>query len=294
MPLIDVGAYMKIKVYCQLCGVPFAINRIRTRHEPRETGYANNHAYDYPGWCEEGAGSHSGCPLETCSVVYRGHPQLFVRNSYLCDIALYEDDPEDQLYEYKSDPDSEPLEYDSDASSNESDHSPDMDVDMNDGGDVPGWTFRVRGPPPPEIDTEFLPLAAVDDLPTITHMVGTYKQKWHTYREYEHIAGPDCERTDGYHGHRISAEEMRGCRTVQCLVQKRADWQPRDDDMPFEKDSKYQLTGLADYLGGDGMAKVAPVRNGVNRIVADNPGIDSAIEVSNFLYRASICDYEVE
>jgi hypothetical protein len=58
--------------------------------------------------------------------------------------------------------------------------------------------------------------------------------------------------------------------------------------MPFEKDSKYQLTGLADRLVGDGRAKVAPVRNGVDRIVADNPDLDSAIEVSNLLYRAPL------
>jgi len=38
--------------------------------------------------------------------------------------------------------------------------------------------------------------------------------------DVEHIAGPGCRNLDGYNGHNISGEEMRGCLTLQCLVRK--------------------------------------------------------------------------
>lgn len=39
----------------------------------------------------------------------------------------------------------------------------------------------------------------------------------------EHIAGPGRLNQDGYSGHRITLEEMRGCITSQCLVRKPAE-----------------------------------------------------------------------
>jgi hypothetical protein len=35
---------------------------------------------------------------------------------------------------------------------------------------------------------------------------------------YEHIAGPDCVHEGGYSGHAISADEMKYCTTIQCIV----------------------------------------------------------------------------
>ncbi|MCJ1421091.1 hypothetical protein MMC32_007453 [Xylographa parallela] len=60
----------------------------------------------------------------------------------------------------------------------------------------------------------------------------------------EHISGPGCISRSGYSGQRISLEEMKGCRAIQCLVQKETDWQPQPDDQDFELESDYFLTGV--------------------------------------------------
>lgn len=72
----------------------------------------------------------------------------------------------------------------------------------------------------------------------------------------EHIAGPKCEDTQGYNGHHISAEEMRTCTAVQCLIEKASEmrdwlpeWAPEPDDQDFERASNYFLSGLGDRIG---------------------------------------------
>ncbi|KAN0104636.1 hypothetical protein V8E51_010381 [Hyaloscypha variabilis] len=72
----------------------------------------------------------------------------------------------------------------------------------------------------------------------------------------EHVAGPGCVDGRGYSGHRISMEEMKGCRAVQCLLVKKHDWEPEPDDHSFELDSKVFLTGL-----GDGSPDMSPLTN---------------------------------
>jgi streptomycin 6-kinase len=38
--------------------------------------------------------------------------------------------------------------------------------------------------------------------------------------DFEHVAGPGCVCGQGYSGHRILLEKMKGCRALQCLVLK--------------------------------------------------------------------------
>ena len=73
-------------------------------------------------------------------------------------------------------------------------------------------------------------------------------------RDAEHIAGPGCIATGGYSDHRISMEEMKGCRAVQALMKKTPEWQPEHDDQDFELESGYFLTGV-----GDGSPDTAPL-----------------------------------
>ncbi|KXT14190.1 hypothetical protein AC579_2449 [Pseudocercospora musae] len=65
--------------------------------------------------------------------------------------------------------------------------------------------------------------------------------------ELEHIAGPNCT-YNAYSGHYISAEEMRGCRTYQCLIRKPAEWTPAEDDEAFEHSSQFFLSGISDDM----------------------------------------------
>ena len=52
----------------------------------------------------------------------------------------------------------------------------------------------------------------------------------HDDRAREHVAGPGCVCQEGYSGHQISLAEVKGCRTVQCLVRKDPGWMPEDGD----------------------------------------------------------------
>ena len=82
---------------------------------------------------------------------------------------------------------------------------------------------------------------------------------------YQHIADPGCASDDGYSGHRISIEEMKGCKAVQVLVKKGKAWEPEDDDQDFEIESELLLTGVGDGSPDDGPLKdIKPARHGIN------------------------------
>ena len=200
--------------------------------------------------------------------------------SLLPEPLLYEDDPENGIlksdpdYEYQSDSDCELLEYDSDA--NDDEHLQDEDVILTEkeSADQPKWIFKVSGPDHPEYDTEFLPLSTSlgESLfyPIGSGAVRTNEGARHKARCYEHIGGPGCQNRQAYLGAHISVEEMRGCHTVQCIVPKKEGWESRSDDVEFERDSQYVLTGVADRMPSSGSRlKFAPVRYGVDNIEAE-------------------------
>ena len=92
--------------------------------------------------------------------------------------------------------------------------------------------------------------------------------------EGEHIAGPGCVSEQGYSGHRISLEEMKGCRKVQCLVKKvdpDACWMVEDGDEGFEIEGKYFLSGVGDGSPDEGpLEDLEPVRHGVENVLLSN------------------------
>lgn len=69
----------------------------------------------------------------------------------------------------------------------------------------------------------------------------------------EHIAGPNCEDTQSYNGSHISAEKMKTCTTIQCLIEKQwqwhLEWKAEADDEIFESEGHYFLSGLGDRVG---------------------------------------------
>jgi hypothetical protein len=92
--------------------------------------------------------------------------------------------------------------------------------------------------------------------------------------DIEHIAGPGCNIIEGYSGHEISAEEMRGCQTLQCLVRKPGGYvfSPLPDDEDFEKTGGYFLSGLSGHMPSRDYStpRVKPVRHGREEPDADN------------------------
>ena len=86
----------------------------------------------------------------------------------------------------------------------------------------------------------------------------------------EHVAGPGCASYQGYSGHRISVEEMKGCRAIQFLVKKTSDWETEDDDQKFEIESDYFLTGTGNGLPDETLLNLSPTRHGIDSISYEN------------------------
>jgi hypothetical protein len=90
----------------------------------------------------------------------------------------------------------------------------------------------------------------------------------------EHIAGPGCNNENGYSGREISAAEMRGCQTVQCLVRKPKGYIFDDlpDDEDFETTGEFFLSGLSDYMPSRDYdsPRVTIARHGCDRPHAEN------------------------
>lgn len=89
---------------------------------------------------------------------------------------------------------------------------------------------------------------------------------------WEHISGPECDQSNAYNGHNISAEAMRGCRISQCLIRKPEDWEPEPDDDEFEISGHFFLSGLSDFMPSRDMSspEVFPERHGTDMPHADN------------------------
>ncbi|KAJ3544657.1 hypothetical protein NM208_g2939 [Fusarium decemcellulare] len=90
--------------------------------------------------------------------------------------------------------------------------------------------------------------------------------------EWEHISGPECDQNLAYNGHFISAEAMRGCTTLQCLVRKSEDWKPEPDDEAFEASGHFFLSGLSDHMPDkfDSGPTVFPERHSTGMLQAEN------------------------
>lgn len=101
------------------------------------------------------------------------------------------------------------------------------------------------------------------------------ERRRNVHDDVEHIAGPKCKHTGGYSGHEISAEEMRGCQTAQCLVRKPNNgpkFQPLPDDEDFEKDGEFFLSGLTDHMPSrdENFPTVTPARHDCEEPHAEN------------------------
>lgn len=150
--------------------------------------------------------------------------------------------------------------------------SPIQESDAEDGKLI----FDTKGLDMQEYDTQFLSLSAPydehgavkdEDMESDRHIMALPAA-----RKYEHIAGPGCLNTRGFHGDMIRVEEMMDCQTVQGIFRKPEDWTPRQDDMDFERTSThYALTGLSDFMPASGAGlRCAPHRGEADQCDATN------------------------
>ncbi|KAK2748368.1 hypothetical protein FQN57_001028 [Myotisia sp. PD_48] len=178
----------------------------------------------------------------------------------------------------ESDSDSDPLEYDSDAAESQGgldgEESPSVQPTTT---EEPDWTFRVNGPNPPEYDTDFLPMSLrLGRTPRVLYARNDalFGELRSSLPYYEHIAAPSCRHDGGYNGNYLSADEARGCRTVQCIFPKTSTWTPSPVDLDFEREGDYHLTGVARFMPNSGIGlRFAPAKQGVDHINAHNSWI---------------------
>ena len=187
---------------------------------------------------------------------------------------VYEDDDEDEdaTFVYASEEDDEPLEYQFDDFKDESDQ---QDVEMKDDSEEPDEDDFIyddfvaklkvdlfKAP----IEEQFVPLSrAQDEARERETRKGTAGYSYLDEQNFEHIAGPNCRNTNGYHGHAISVEEMRNCYTFQGLIRKSRDWVPASDDEDFELESNYFLSGICGHMPSTHagyLPEVTPPRHG--------------------------------
>lgn len=196
--------------------------------------------------------SHSVC---TCHDIYC---------QYEDDNFDYESDHDDGSdYVYQSDSDEEPYEYDSDDSVvyHEEEYTPVCNDELYQEWLKTIWEeryARLRS-----VDPQSEVLLLIEPVEISRHE----EDHQHYTAKLEHIAGPECMDPSGYNGHRLGVEEMKGCRTVQCLIWKDEHWKSEPDDQDFETHGKHCLSGLTDSLDTDGRrSPLRPGRHGMTTI----------------------------
>lgn len=279
------------EVYCHICGVSFNIGRIRKPDEPPSSAWDNT-GYSTGLFVRSPTPEASrSCPQEAgCLVVRRDMDEIYARHTgrYENPVDPQElsgDDPEDGDFVYESAEDDEPYEYDtpdeSESESNTMDESDEQELDTDaasefqelyDGFRSALTTRNTRGG-----STVVGDMVPQHEQPEAT-LVRFGNQDRNLY-PLEHIAGglgcqlnSICPDRGGYNGHAISAEAMRGCNTLQCLVRKPDGWDSESDDEDFEGDGSFFLSGLSDYMPSrdEDSPQVFPERHDCERPYAEN------------------------
>ena len=278
------------KVPCKLCGVSFNIGRIRKADEPwdaawgpqcgepgsqREYHVDRQNYFWYENIVSKDSIKRAQCPKEAgCRDAGREKGGEEVKEGGVRDGSEDEDDEGEYIYE--SEEGGEGFEYQSDSDLVGDDDELDDDDEGEEHVSVPdnqrqshhtdsvyqrGNDFDVLNDERDEIAT-----AQTSPEPASPESFSdeNFNAYWRECHKLEHLAGPGCSHHGGYSGFRITAEQMRGCATVQCLVRKTADWTPEPDDQSLELDGEYFLTGLSGRMPSrnERGPEFVPVRHG--------------------------------
>ena len=214
------------------------------------------------------------------------------------------DDEDDDDYTYESNEDDEPLEYTSEVASEEKSTMGDAEsftretvdaftdllgttVDEDSKSvDEGGFLFTNEIDLDSKRGTEDQQRKlSVDDSSRSPHLMAEadnvsdsdssdsteWQKDWDTCQKLEHLAGPRCNHASGYCGFNISAEEMKGCTTLQCLVRKTPEWTSEPDDQEFEQSGEYYLSGLSGQMPSRdiGGPTMTPPRHGAKDLYPD-------------------------
>ncbi|KAM0128657.1 hypothetical protein ACHAO1_008879 [Botrytis cinerea] len=277
------------EIPCQICGVSFNIGRYRTPDEIEDESASWYNADGGYVAGDENCGTDYGCLFYRTTPIPEQNGELNRQNNR----PFYEDNTprveDDSLsYSYESASDDEPLEYDSDAdetsfedhiteafSMQENSQNIQASSEMETDGDNVDGSFDL------DEETKLYHewLSGFDqhkliNPPKVEKIMITEEEardmQWEN--NFTHLSGPKCSGGKAYNGNFITAQEMRGCTTAQCLVYKDENWSPSPDDESFELEGGVFLSGLGDQVPSRDMGDVelTPVRHGLdNHVAAD-------------------------
>ncbi|KAJ5240885.1 uncharacterized protein N7469_002476 [Penicillium citrinum] len=269
------------EIYCHICGVSFNIAR---RRKPGEPDLAS---WDYTGKQDDYPGVDE-VDIDTCA---QNGCFAAIKYPKEDDDILKDPDyiPRDEgLY-------SEPDEYDSEyetvnamsvsgedeanSDSNDDDRDGDEDSEVDFYSDWLAKTLDPQGrfPGEPVGNFGYSNERCRDDR--IFSIQPSILSDGHDPEELEHIPNRACTEANAYSGFAISLDEMRGCRTAQCLVHKGAVQDQSENIIPlddWEISGNWFLSGLCDGMPSRDCSSpyVWPAQGGVNQPRAENVNFD--------------------
>ncbi|KAJ6789438.1 hypothetical protein PWT90_00239 [Aphanocladium album] len=218
-------ASKRTDIRCQLCGVSGNIGRMRLASEPPEAASR----------CMRG-----GVPVTNeadcvgCFVVTDDGTEDDDDAADVSFVPEETENPKDAKYEYMSTPPGVSGEdcFD-EMSDDDDDDDSEMDMDAN------AKSYR-----------QFLTGLPSDNCNIIVPLTDEYKKRDQTWRSREHISGPNCVLHNAYSGENITAEELRGCNTLQLFCPKSNEWEPEkgDEDFEIQEECPIYLSGLRDHF----------------------------------------------
>ncbi|KAF2433435.1 hypothetical protein EJ08DRAFT_676942 [Tothia fuscella] len=264
------------EIPCRICGVSFNISRIRQRGDPWKDAFL----CDGLGWGFVESPDDPDCANgDGCYVVLR-EDEVISGTLKNVDTTEASNDEDGSDYVLESSDDEEPLEFMSDEDIDrllKQEAADEVESAASDLKSNIQWPKKIHHAELQSypLNEEYFP---IEELPTAQ----------------EHIVGPGCKCNHGYNGSRITAEEMRGCNTFQCLVINDKAIHAASDDMDYERESNYFLSGLSDFMpsrDGSWEDELTPARHGIADPSSDNIPWDVNNDgLMNWFYTE--CEYE--
>ncbi|OAA60069.1 hypothetical protein ISF_06080 [Cordyceps fumosorosea ARSEF 2679] len=231
----------RTEIRCQLCGVSGNVGRVRLATEPPEAASRR--------LCQgRPVLNESGCI--GCFVVTDDGAEDALDAA---DTSFVPEDLEDMkaanevLFSDQSDDD---MSSDDDAEVEEEEEEDDDASFVHVGDDSVMEMETETGATTTTSHAQF-PLGSPSDICNIiVPFDKAYRKRDRTWRTREHVAGPNCRLRNAYAGRNITADELRGCNTMQLLCPKPADWtpEPADDGDDLDGTCPSFLSGLRDHL----------------------------------------------
>lgn len=249
----------------------FNIGRVRRADEPPNAAFAyaeQNFDLEH-NFVKKQLGRRSQCPADSgCSNIKTTKR----REQHSAEVETWllqtgDDSDNDTDWEYQSEEDNEPLEWgEIDDVSETSGAEAEAECDPKFRDPNTDLSPKLNKVEPARLLIESEALDSSESSESGEDNDDKWMMEWQRCQNLEHLAGPGCIHPRGYNGNNITAEEMFGACTVQCLVRKDGSWLADPNDEEFELSSGYFLSGLGGHMDSrdTGGLIVIPIRHGLD------------------------------